>query len=114
MGPRAIYRLKGVPAKLLGNVEAPDEETAIKRAIEEFHVAQSCRNGCWHVGDDLPMGRSGQSAKNPHVRFRQLLTSSQSGYRQQWALCHEQRRSTRRCVTVREMKVGPSSSAIRC
>jgi hypothetical protein len=39
MGPRAIYRLKGVPAKLLGNVEAPDEETAIKRAIEEFHVA---------------------------------------------------------------------------
>ena len=27
------------PAKLLGNVEAPDEETAIKRAIEEFHVA---------------------------------------------------------------------------
>jgi hypothetical protein len=24
---------------LLGNVEAPDEETAIKRAIEEFSVA---------------------------------------------------------------------------
>jgi predicted choloylglycine hydrolase len=29
-------------------------------------------------------------------------------------LCHERRRSTRRCVTVREMKVGPSGSAIRC
>jgi len=29
-------------------------------------------------------------------------------------LCHEQRRSKRRCVTVREMKEGPSSSAIRC
>jgi len=29
-------------------------------------------------------------------------------------LCHEHRRSKRRCVTVREMKVGPSSSAIRC
>jgi hypothetical protein len=30
------------------------------------------------------------------------------------ALCHEYRRSKRRCVTVREMKEGPSSSAIRC
>jgi hypothetical protein len=29
-------------------------------------------------------------------------------------LCHEYRRSTRRCVTVREMKEGPSRSAIRC
>ena len=30
-----------------------------------------------------------------------------------WVLCHEYRRSTRRCATVREMKVGPSRSAIR-
>jgi hypothetical protein len=30
-----------------------------------------------------------------------------------WVLCHEQRRSKRRCVTVLEMKVGPSGSAIR-
>src|SRR6516165_1112335 len=29
------------------------------------------------------------------------------------AVCHEDRRSTRRCVTVREMKEGPSRSAIR-
>jgi len=29
-------------------------------------------------------------------------------------LCHEYRRSKRRCATVREMKEGPSSSAIRC
>src|ERR1700682_3394783 len=28
-------------------------------------------------------------------------------------LCHEYRRSKRRCVTVREMKEGPSGSAIR-
>jgi hypothetical protein len=34
----AIYRLKGTPAKLLGNVEAPDEESAVKRAIEEFGI----------------------------------------------------------------------------
>ena len=29
-------------------------------------------------------------------------------------LCHEYRRSKRRCATVREMKEGPSRSAIRC
>ena len=29
------------------------------------------------------------------------------------ALCHEHRRSTRRCATVLEMKEGPSGSAIR-
>src|SRR5260370_1029742 len=29
-------------------------------------------------------------------------------------LCHEYRRSKRRCATVREMKEGPSKSAIRC
>jgi hypothetical protein len=32
----------------------------------------------------------------------------------QWVLCHEYRRSKRRCATVREMKEGPSRSAIRC
>ena len=31
-----------------------------------------------------------------------------------WALCHEYRWSKRRCATVREMKEGPSRSAIRC
>jgi murein endopeptidase len=34
--------------------------------------------------------------------------------RPSWVLCHEYRRSTRRCATVREMKEGPSRSAIRC
>src|SRR6185312_6086454 len=29
-------------------------------------------------------------------------------------VCHEHRPSTRRCATVREMKEGPSGSAIRC
>jgi len=35
----AIYHITGTPAKLLGHVEAPDEASAIKQAIEEFNVA---------------------------------------------------------------------------
>jgi hypothetical protein len=34
----AIYQIGGTPAKLLGHVEAPDEESAIKQAIEEFSI----------------------------------------------------------------------------
>ena len=34
----AIYRLKGTPAALLGHVEAPDADTAIRKAIDEFKV----------------------------------------------------------------------------
>jgi hypothetical protein len=34
-----IYHIKGTPASLLGRVEAPDEETAIKKASEEYNIA---------------------------------------------------------------------------
>jgi hypothetical protein len=34
----SIYHIKGTPAAFLGHVEAPDEEAAIKRAIEEFEI----------------------------------------------------------------------------
>ena len=34
-----IYHIKGTPAALLGQVKAPDEETAIARAIEEFKIS---------------------------------------------------------------------------
>jgi hypothetical protein len=34
----AIYRLKGTPAALLGHVEAPDAEAAIKKGIEAFKI----------------------------------------------------------------------------
>ena len=33
-----IYHIKGTPAALLGRVEAPDEETAIRKAIDEFGI----------------------------------------------------------------------------
>ena len=37
----AIYRLKGTPAALLGHVDAPDAETAIAKAIDEFDIPQA-------------------------------------------------------------------------
>jgi hypothetical protein len=38
-----ITRLRGTPAAYVGEVEAPDEETAIKKAGEEFDVPQQLR-----------------------------------------------------------------------
>jgi hypothetical protein len=40
----SIYHIKGTPAALLGRVEAPDEETAIKKAIDEFQIGPALRN----------------------------------------------------------------------
>jgi len=34
----AIYRIKSTPAALLGYIEATDEQSAIRKAIGEFHV----------------------------------------------------------------------------
>jgi hypothetical protein len=34
----AVYRIKGTPAKLVGIIDAPDKETAIKLAIEQYQV----------------------------------------------------------------------------
>ena len=34
----SIYHIKGTPAAFLGRVEAPDEESAIRKAIEEFEI----------------------------------------------------------------------------
>jgi hypothetical protein len=35
----AIYHLRGTPAPFIGIVEAPDEQSAIAKAIQEFKIA---------------------------------------------------------------------------
>jgi 5-deoxy-D-glucuronate isomerase len=39
----SVYHIKGTPAKLVAIVDAPDERTAIARAIEEEKVPPSKR-----------------------------------------------------------------------
>jgi hypothetical protein len=38
-----IIHLKGTPAKTIGYVEAPDADSAIKKAIEEFKIEPAIR-----------------------------------------------------------------------
>jgi hypothetical protein len=39
----AVYHIKGTPAKLVGFIDAPDEQTAIKTVIKEYKVPRSER-----------------------------------------------------------------------
>jgi hypothetical protein len=39
----AVYRIKGTPARFIGIVDAPDEQTAINRASEEYAVPENQR-----------------------------------------------------------------------
>jgi hypothetical protein len=40
----AIYHIKGTPAKYLGAVYAPDEETALKQAVVELEIQPNLRD----------------------------------------------------------------------
>jgi hypothetical protein len=41
----SVYRLRGTPAQLVGIVyDQPDEQAAIKRAIQEFNVPENQRD----------------------------------------------------------------------
>jgi hypothetical protein len=39
-----IYHIKGTPAVLLGDVDAPDEKTASKKAIDQFEIGPALQN----------------------------------------------------------------------
>jgi hypothetical protein len=39
-----VYHIRGTPAQFVGILDAPDEQSAIKRAIEEFKVPANQRN----------------------------------------------------------------------
>jgi hypothetical protein len=39
-----IYHIKGTPAMFIGTVTAPDEETALRKAIAELEIEHNLRN----------------------------------------------------------------------
>jgi type IV secretory pathway VirB10-like protein len=63
-------------------------------------------------GSSDSLSRTGQNVVQRNLNVQPTLTI-RPGFPLR-VLCHEYCRSIRRCATIREMKEGPSRSAIRC
>jgi hypothetical protein len=62
----SVYQLRGTPAKFIGLVYAPDEATAIQKAIEEFKIAPGAT---WPEGARL-LERVLPALRPPRSRLR--------------------------------------------
>ena len=83
-------------------MDGAQERNAIRATIDRIEAASSTR----------PVGWLGAGLAET---WNTLGYLAEAGIRYvcDWVLCHEHHRSKRRCATVREMKEGPSGSAIR-
>src|SRR4029077_782941 len=82
---------------------------ALSHAVPTCRQDRDHRNcGFWNDRDDEELNAT-LGIGTPRVND----TTFCSARVREMALCHEHHRSKRRCATVREMKEGPSGSAIR-
>src|SRR5262245_21700896 len=111
--PRIIERGKQLGWEWMGhgnnnstliNRQSEDEETQLIKSVVDTIKASTGQQ---------PRGWL-SPALSESYRTLDILAENGIQYVGNWVLCHEHRPSKRRCATVREMKEGPSRSAIRC